>query len=405
MKDFFSYTLPNGIRCIHKRTKSQVAYCAMTINAGSRDELPREEGIAHFTEHALFKGTERRKAYQVNSRLEKLGGELNAFTTKEETVVHATTLRTDFSKAVELIADILFHSTFPSKEIEKERDIIIDEINSYKDSPAERIYDEFEDLLFSDSPLGHNILGNRSSVSRFRDDDIRHFTDRCHNTDQMVFASIGNLSERSFKQTVDRYFAEIPPNFRHFSRSQPSPVSSFNKAIGRNTHQGHCIMGTRAYSLNHPKRVTLALLVNLLGGPAANSMLNVLLREKYGLTYCIESTYTPYCDTGVASIYFGTDRDKTHQCIELVEKVLSQLKNTMMSSRRLSMAKKQFIGQLAISMESNEGYMLSAGKSYLTYNDIDSPDVIYKKVLSITPQELIEVANEIYGTMSILSYK
>lgn len=316
--EFTTYTLPNGIRGIHRRIKGNVTHCALLVNAGSRDELKNQFGLAHFTEHALFKGTEHRKAYQVNCRLENLGGELNAFTTKEDTTIHATTLRSDFSKAVELIADVAFHSTFPDRELEKEKEIIYDEINTYKDSPADMIYDTFEDMLFAGSELGHNILGRKSSLARFSGESIREFVARTHTTDQMVFSSIGNLSAKSVETTVARFLNDIESSARDFSRRQPAAVEPFTRAVAKHTHQTHCIIGARAQGINDAERLPLALLVNLLGGPSANSMLNVLVREKNGLSYNIKASYTPYSDSGIVAIYFSCDHDNTDHCIELI---------------------------------------------------------------------------------------
>lgn len=402
--EFFTYILPNGIRCIHKRVKSPVAWCAMTVNTGSRDELEGESGMAHFTEHMLFKETGKRKAHHINSRLEKLGGELNAFTTKEETVVHATTLKTDFPKAAELISDILFNSSFPEKEISREREVILDEINSYKDSPTERIYDEFEDLFFAGSALGHNILGTRASVAKFKSADIQRFTKRAYNTDQMVFSLAANISEKSFVATAEKCFGHIAPSPRAFERQIPPPVTPFHKTIHRGTYQAHCIMGGRAYSNNDPRRIPLALLVNILGGPAANSRLNTLLREKNGLTYNVETSFTSYYDTGIASIYFGTDKDKVERCRGLIDELLGEIRNTAMTARQLAAAKKQFIGQLSISMESKESYILSAGKSLLIYNDIDTPEAMYGKIEAVTASDILDVANDVFGTISVLVY-
>ena len=256
--EFTTYTLPNGIRGIHRRIKGNVTHCALLVNAGSRDELKHQFGLAHFTEHALFKGTEHRKAYQVNCRLENLGGELNAFTTKEDTTIHATTLRSDFSKAVELIADVAFHSTFPDRELEKEKEVIYDEINTYKDSPADMIYDTFEDMLFAGSELGHNILGRKSSLARFSGESIREFVTRTHTTDQMVFSSIGNLSAKSVETTVARYLNDIKSSARDFSRRQPAAVEPFTRAVAKHTHQTHCIIGARAQGINDAERLPLA---------------------------------------------------------------------------------------------------------------------------------------------------
>lgn len=404
MTEFFTYTLPNGIRCIFRRVKSPVAWCAMTVNAGSRDELAREAGLAHFTEHLLFKGTEHRRPYHINSRLEKLGGELNAFTTKEETVVHATTLKVDFPKAAELIADILFRSTFPEREVVREREVVIDEINSYKDSPPERIYDEFEDLLFAGSPLGHNILGTRTSVGRFGSADIRAFTARTYNTDQMVFSVAANISEKTFVRVVEQCFGEVGRSERAFVRELPPPVATFDRTLSRGTHQAHCIIGNRAYSNNNPKRIALALLVNILGGPAANSRLNTLLREKNGLTYNVEAAFTPFGDTGIATIYFGTDKDKVGRCRELIDGQLTHLRSTALTTRQLAAAKKQLIGQLAISMDGKEGYILNAGKSYLIYNEVDTPEAMYRKIQAVTAADLMDAANEVFGQFSVLTY-
>ncbi|MCL2561871.1 MAG: insulinase family protein [Rikenellaceae bacterium] len=404
MTEYYIHTLSNGIRAVFRRVKSPVAWCALTLNTGSRDELPREAGLAHFTEHMLFKGTARRRPHHINSRLEKLGGELNAFTTKEETVVHATTLRDNFPHATELIADIFFNSTFPEREIARERDVVLDEINSYKDSPTDRIYDEFEDLLFAGSPLGHNILGMRSSVRKFDGASIKTFVERTYNTDQMVFTVAADVSEKTFVRTVERYFGGARRMERSFARETPPPVAAFDKTLARGTHQAHCIIGSCAYSNTDPRRVALALLVNILGGPAANSRLNTLLREKNGLTYSAEAAFTAFSDTGIATIYFGTERDRVGRCRELIDGVLHDMRATALTTRQLAAAKKQLVGQLAISMESREGNVLSAGKSLLIYNEIDAPEAIYRKIEAVTAADILEVANEIFGQTSVLTY-
>ncbi len=403
--EFFTYRLPNGIRGIHRQVKGNVAHCALVVNAGSRDELPTQFGLAHFTEHAFFKGTEHRRAWQVNCRLENLGGELNAFTTKEDTTIHATTLRGDFSKAAELIADIAFHSTFPERELEREKEVIVDEINTYKDSPADLIYDTFEDMLFDGSELGHNILGRKTALARFDGNAIRAFTARTHTTDQMVFSSIGNFPVKTAEAMAARYFGSQPATTRDFGRVAPQPVAPFEKTVVRHTHQTHCLIGRRAYGIDERKRLPLALLVNILGGPSANSLLNVVVREKHGLSYSIEASYTPYGDCGIVAIYFSCDHANSDRCISLIEEQLKQLRTTPLTTRRLSMAKKQFIAQLAISMESNEGYMLGAGKSFLTHDDVDTMEEVYAKVDALTATELTEVGEEIFTGMSRLIYK
>ena len=403
--EFYTYTLPNGIRGIHRQVRSTVAHCALVIGAGSRDEHPGQYGLAHLTEHAFFKGTERRRAWQVNCRLENLGGELNAFTTKEETTIHATTLRGDFAKAAELIADIAFRSTFPEREIEREKEVIADEINTYKDSPAEMLYDTFEDMLFEGSELGHNILGRKAALMRYDGAAIRAFTARTHTTDRMVFSSIGNFSPKTAEATALRYFGEQAATTRGFERAAPPAVKPFEKTVTKHTHQTHCIIGNRACGIEETKRLPLALLVNVLGGPSANSLLNVEVREKHGLSYNIEATYTPYGDSGLVAIYFSSEHANEAQCAELVERQLQRLRTTPLTGRQLSMAKKQFIAQLAISGESNENYMLSAGKSLLTHDEIDTMEEVYAKIGALTAAQLTEAAEEVFTKMSRLTYK
>ena len=405
MKEFETYTLANGIRGIHRQVRSGVSHCALVVNSGSRDERPSEYGIAHFTEHALFKGTERRKAYQVNCRLENLGGELNAYTTKEDTTIHATTLKSDFSKAAELIADVAFNSTFPERELKKEREVIVDEINTYKDSPADMIFDTFEDMIFEGSQLGHNILGRKAALKNYTTERIHRFVNRTHTTDQMVFASVGNISERRIREIAERYFATVPTSTRNFKRIVPAPIAQFEKNISKHLHQAHCIIGGRAYSLNDERRLPLALLINTLGGPCANSLLNIAVRERNGLTYNIEANYTPYTDTGAASIYFSSDRDKIDRCRELVAEQIGELCKNSLTARQLAIAKKQYMGQVAIAMESRESYMIGTGKSYLIYNEVEPIEKVYARVEAITREQIADIANEIFGLTSTLIYK
>ncbi len=405
MEEFYTYTLPNGIRCVHRQVRSAVARCAIAINAGSRDELEHEYGLAHFTEHGFFKGTERRKAYQVNCRLENLGGELNAYTTKEDTTVHATVLRGDFRKAVELLSDVVFHSTFPDKELDKEREVIVDEINTYKDSPMDMIYDTFEDMLFAGSQLGHNILGSKRDLAHHDSAAMHSFTERTHTTDQMVFASIGNISNRRIEEIATRYLGGYAPTRRGYSRIAPQVQPSFDKSINRHTHQAHCIVGNRAYGILDKKRLPFALLINILGGPCANSMLNVSVRERYGLSYNIEASYTPYCDSGIAVIYFSSDHDNTDRCREIIDGEIRKLQDTALTSRRLAQAKRQFIAQMAISTEGNEGYMLGIGKSLLVHSEVDTLEESYRKIGAVTASQIMEVANEIWRGNSTLIYR
>ena len=405
MQEFETYTLPNGIKGIHRRTRSSVAHCALVINAGTRDEHKDEYGLAHFAEHAIFKGTKRRKAYQINCRLENRGGELNAYTTTEDTTIHATTLRSDFSKAVELIADVAFNSTFPERELAKEREVIVDEINTYKDSPADMIFDTFEDSIFAGSELGHNILGTKAALMRHTSENIKRFVARTHTTDQMVFSSIGNMSVKSVQSVVAKYLAEQAISTRDFKRIAPEKVEPFDRVVNKHTHQTHCIIGARAYDINDDKRLPLSLLVNILGGPSANSRLNTVLREKNGLSYNTEAVYTPYNDCGMVAIYFSSDHHNADLCRELIDNELKALRTTPPTARQLSMIKRQFLAQMAISMENNEGYMLGAGKSYLVHDEIDTLEEVYRKVSAVKGEQITQVAEEIFANTSTLIYQ
>ena len=405
MKEFETYILPNGIKGIHRRTKSSIAHCALVVNAGTRDERDGEHGLAHFAEHAFFKGTEHRKAYQVNCRLENRGGELNAYTTKEDTTIHATTLRSDFAKAAELISDVAFHSTFPEHELQREREVIIDEINTYKDSPVDMIFDTFEDMIFEGSELGHNILGTKASLARHNSQSIKRFISRTHTTDQMVFSTIGNFSLAKVKSVAEQYFGSQTATKREFSRSKPAMVEPFERVVNKHTHQTHCIIGARAYDIHAERRLPLSLLINILGGPSANSRLNVVLREKNGLSYNTEATYTPYNDSGMVAIYFSSDHHNADHCRELIDRELRALRSEPLSARRLAMIKRQFLAQMAISMENNEGYMLGAGKSYLVHDEIDTLEEVYRKVSAVKAEQIMEVAEEIFSKTSTLIYQ
>lgn len=402
-EEFFTYTLTNGIRCVLKSVRSQVCYCSMTIGAGSRDEREDERGVAHLLEHTLFKGTSKRKAYQINCRLENLGGEINAFTTKEETVVHATVMKGDFAKAVELMDDIIFHSTFPHEEVEKEKEVIADEINMYKDSPDERIYDDFEDLLFADSELGHNILGTKRSLSKLHTKQIKAFVERNYTTDRMVFAVIGNISPKRFVATIERYFGAEKATARSVQRVGPKSIDKFSKTITKQQHQVRQVLGTRAYALDDKRRLALILLTNLLGGPSAASRLNIALRERRALTYCVEALYTPLSDCGMFSIYFSCEKEKLEQCRDILNKELERVMNEPLTPRQLAIAKRQFIGGFAISAENNEVYMLSVGKSFLAFGGVDSLEEVYRKVDEICPEDIMAVAKDILPNLSSLT--
>jgi len=405
--EFEVYTLPNGIRVIHKRCDSTVAHCSLTINAGTRDELDSEHGIAHFIEHVIFKGTKKRKAFHIMSRLEDVGGELNAYTTKEETVIHATFLKDYFDRAIELISDITFRSTFPDKEIKKEKEVVLDEINSYKDNPSELIFDDFEELIYDGHPFGLNILGSKKDIKRFTRADIQRFINRTYNTDQIIFCSIGNISFKRVQKLADRYLGWVVPNFRKIQRSQFENYISHTKIVKKSTFQTHCIVGNIAYDLQDPKRIGMHLLNNILGGPGLNSRLNLVLREKYGYAYNIESMYNPYSDTGLFCIYFGTDKGNLEKSLSLVNKELEKIMTQKLGVLQLFKAKRQLMGQLAIAAESNENLMLSVAKSYMVYNTSDNLEIIYSQIENLTSSEIIEIANEVLNPdrLSTLIYK
>ncbi len=407
MMDLLFHTLANGIRLVHHRLPGVVAHCGLVINTGSRAETPPEHGMVHFIEHMLFKGTDKRKAYYILSRLEDVGGELNAYTTKEETAIHASFMKEDYERAVEIISDIVFNSVLPEKEIEKEKDVVIEEINSYLDNPAELIFDDFEELIFAGQPIGHNILGTSSVVKSFTQKKLQDFISRNYNTDQMVFCSVGNIPDEKAIRLFRKYFESVPSNKRTSGNSLPwsYKVSAVTKKM--DTFQSHCIIGNVAYNLKDERRMGMFLLNNILGGQGLNSRLNLSLREKNGLAYNVESAYNPYYDTGAFSIYFGTDNHHLERSIRVTLYELNKLRTKSMGSIQLSKAKNQMKGYLARGYENHENLMLSLGKSLLVFDRIESLEEVCRKIDSITASELLATANEIFepGKLSTLIYK
>lgn len=405
--DLQKFVLPNGIKLIHVQVPSSVAHCGFFINTGSRDEQDNEHGIAHFIEHLFFKGTSKRKAFHVLARLEDVGGELNAFTTKEDTCVHASFLKEHYPKAVELISDIIFNSIFPEKAIDSERDVILDEINSYKDSPSEFIFDDYEEYFFSNHPLGRNILGTSRQLKKIRRDDFFRFIDRSYNTDQMVFASVGNLPFGRAKYWFEKYFGKVPCNTRTFERVKFGSYKQFDTTVKKNTFQVHAVLGSPGYNITDPRRIGLHLLTNLIGGPGMISRLNLALRERNGYSYNIESSYTPYTDVGLFTVYFSTDKTHLEKCFDLINKEFGLLRSKPLGTIQLLRAKQQMIGQIVMSHENNENQMLSLGKSFLVYDRADSLEEILTKIDAITAPELLEIANEVLhkDNLSTLIYK
>ena len=405
--DLTFHTLPNGIRLVHYPTASEVAHCGIIINTGSRDEQADEHGIAHFIEHMLFKGTAHRKAYHILSRLEDVGGELNAYTTKEETAIHASFLKEYYPRAVELIADLLFSSTFPPAEIEKEKEVVMEEINSYLDNPAEYIFDEFEELVFPGQPIGRNILGKPETVRSITGESIRRFIRRNFSTGQMVFCSVGAVNPMNIIYLFEKNFGHIEtgngaPRVRADYRY--TPVTTERKM---DTYQNHCIIGNIAYDLHHDKRMGLFILNNILGGEGLNSRLNLSLREKRGYAYNVESMYNPYTDTGLITIYFGTDKRNLEKSIQLTINELERLKRQPLGINQLSKAKNQIKGYLARAYENHESLMLSLGKSLLIFDRIDPMSEVFRKIDAVTAAELTDTANNVFdrSSLSTLIYR
>jgi predicted Zn-dependent peptidase len=404
--EFDTFTLPNGLRVLHKQDRSPVAHCALIINAGSRDEGPHQEGLAHFIEHMLFKGTQKRKAYHILSRLDDVGGELNAFTGKEETTLYTAFLSEFYPRALELLFDISFQSVFPEKELAKEKDVVLEEISSYMDSPSELIFDDFETLIFKGHPIGRHILGTPESVKGLTREDVTGFIHGFYNPEQMVLASVGNLSPAKFKQLAEKYAGHFPANKRLQNRKPLNGYHAENLTTPKDTFQAHLILGNRAYDMRHKRARTLILLNNLLGGPGMNSRLNLNIREKYGFAYNIESFYTPYTDTGIFGVYAGTDHTTIDKTLTLIHRELKLLREKPLGTLQLAKAKKQLMGQIALAQESNGSLMLSLGKSLLHFNRVDTLKQVYDKIEAITVGDVQDVAQEVFDPkqLSLLTY-
>ncbi|HBH48393.1 MAG TPA: peptidase M16 [Bacteroidales bacterium] len=401
--------LPNGLRLIHKQIDSPVAHCGIMINTGSRDETSSEHGITHLIEHLIFKGTSKRKAYHILSRMEDVGGELNAYTSKEETCIHTSFFNNYYDRAFELLRDILFYSTFPAKEIEKEKEVILDEINSYKDSPFELIFDDFEEQIFHDHPMANNILGSEKSLKKIDRQAILDFYNLNYPTTQMIVASVGNMKFEKVAYYFEKYFSDIPRR-EVIKERKVFDLNNYRKStktLSKDTHQAHCIIGAPAYSYNDDRRLALHLLANYLGGPGLNSKLNMSLREKRGYAYNVEANYTLYSDTGIVSIYFGSDEKDLNKSIRLTLKELENLKTKKLGPTQLLRAKKQLTGQIAMAAENHENQMLSIAKSLLVYNKVDDLETITRRIQQITAEEIIDVANDIFdpNRLSTLIFK
>mgnify|MGYP001780017870 FL=1 len=445
-----TYTLDNGLRIIHLPSDSQVVYCGYQINAGTRNEEPGEEGLAHFCEHVTFKGTERRKAWHILNCLESVGGDLNAYTNKEGTVYYSAILKEHIARAVDLLSDIVFHSVYPQTEIDKEVEVICDEIESYNDSPAELIYDEFENILFKGSPLGHNILGTAEQVRAFKTEDALRFTQKLYRPDNAIFFAYGDIDFKKLVKLIGRALADdgsgrLAEKGCHadfaddadfsgetgdtgFSGARDSEITQMSQApqmtqisrgtmdsqgaidsmdpmgspagqtivMQKNTHQAHVMIGTRAYDVNDDRRMPLYLLNNMLGGPGMNAKLNLALREHNGLVYTVESTMVSYGDTGTWSIYFGCDEHDVKRCLRLVRKELDKFMQKPLSDAQLKAAKKQIKGQIGVACDNRENFALDFGKSFLHYGWEKNVDRLYEQVDEITAAQIQAVAQELF---------
>jgi predicted Zn-dependent peptidase len=383
-----------------------VAHCGLMIAAGSRDEEESEHGLAHFLEHCFFKGTKTRKNHHILSRLDAVGGELNAFTSKEETWIHASMLKEHYERAIELIADITFHPSFPAEEIEKEKEVIIDELNSYFDSPSEMIFEEFEEHLFGKHAIGRSILGTKESISAVKRSHIESFRKRNLTAGQLVFSSAGNIPLEKLQSLLELHFGR--EKLAPFTQKRTKPTLKAGKKIHleKDIHQVNYLIGGKAYSYSHKLRPALTLLTNVLGGPALNNKLSMVIREKYGLAYHVECTYAPFTDCGIFSLYLGTDKENLKRATDLAEKTLSYYKDNTMSSRQLREAKKQIIGQMALAQDSGSALMFNLGKSLHLFNRIDTMQEVFHKLEEITAEQIQQAAVDTFQfeKMNVLAY-
>ena len=401
------HTLSNKVRIVFRQTASDVLYSGVYIGVGSRDEQGPEEGIAHFIEHSIFKGTEHRRSYHILNRIDGVGGELNAFTTKEETCIYATSLSEHLERCLELFSDILFHSTFPEKELQKEKDVVLEEINSYKDAPADQIYDDFEEYILLGHPLSHNILGTPKNVRHFSPDVIREFMRRNYTTDRMVITVVGNVKFDKLVRLCEKYFQQYPLTPSTLVRNNPPRYRHFETHLNRRTHQVHMLLGCRAPHCYDEKKVPFTLLNNILGGPAMNSRLNVAIREKYGFCYTIESQYVPFTDAGLFYIYAGVDGDAWQRATQLVREELDKCCQSPLHPRQLKAAQQQLVGQMAINNDSGLNEMQSIGKACLNYDHVDTLEEMNHDIYSVTPEDILTVAQELFQpeNLSVLYYK
>ncbi|RFC54566.1 M16 family metallopeptidase [Brumimicrobium aurantiacum] len=397
------FQLDNGIRVVYLQDPSMVAHLGVTVRAGSRFESENEEGLAHFLEHCIFKGTKNRRAFHVLSRLDSVGGELNAYTTKEEICVYSSFTKEHLKRASDLLADILFNSTFPSKEVEKEKEVVLDEINSYLDSPSDKIFDDFESHLFPNNPLGNNILGTVESVQSFTKADLERYVKKFFYPENMVISFVGNLKSSVVLKQLNKDFGHYSHKEDTAQPTAPKELEAFNIESPEANYQSHLMIGGRAPGYNHPGRRVFNLLINILGGPALNSRLGLSIREKYGYTYNIDASYTPFEEVGYWNVYAGTDPKYQKKTLRLIKKEIQRFIDEPLTENQLKKAKQQMKGHLALGMDSNSGVMLNFGKSLLVFNQIDTLEEIYESIDSITPEEIQSIAQEFMSNDQVSS--
>ncbi len=400
--DYRLYTLNNGIRIVHKdNPHSNIVHSCVVINCGSRDERKGKEGLAHFLEHMLFKGTPTKSLLNILNRMEVVGGDLNAYTTKEHTCIHASFLSEHTDRAIELFSDLLFNSTFPEKEILKEKEVIIDEIDSYLDTPEEAIQDEFENIIFKNHSLGENILGSKKSVRNINRKDLISFTKKNYSAEEMVIGVYGKLNTEDLIDIVENHFGHIKKIKAKEKREKPSKYIAETREIKKSINQSHAVIGNRTISIHHKQKNAMSLLSNYLGGPGMSSRLNLELREKKGICYSIDANYIGMSDTGLFTIYMGTDIGKMEKCISLVEKELKILREKKLSTLNLNLAKRKFIGQISLAEENHLSVIIALSRSVLDYGKADSLTQIYKKIESVKAEDLQELANDVFNENQI----
>ena len=395
MQDHSISTLKNGIRVVHKQIQnSKIAHCGFILDIGSRDENPGQLGLAHFWEHMAFKGTKKRRSFQIINRLDNLGGELNAYTSKENICFYASVLNDHTEKAIDLLTDITFHSTFPEHQIEKERNVILEEMSIYQDSPEDAIQDEFDQLIFSGHPLGSNILGTKDTVLSFTQNDFFHFIRKHLSTERLIFSSVSSLPFPRVLRIARKYLEDIPVYSAQKTRRSFENYIAKTKLEKKHILQSHCGIGSLSYSNQDPKRHAFSLLINILGGPAMNSKLNLALREKYGYVYSVDANFSAFHDVGLMSIFFGTEKKQLYKSVDVVLKELKKMTKNPLGIGQLHKAKEQYIGQMAMAEENNISLMLMLGKSLLIQNQIESFEEVVKKIRNVASNELFEIANE-----------